>query len=146
MTLDIQRKTYRRSAGALQLSFIDKGRIIIGQLLEGRLESGDISSILGEAGIRTGLIESGIDLISKGSTSEIPLAVVRISELPAQTTSEVFHITQVEESLASGRLPELSDIDILFPVKTGDVLLSVETPPKTVMRFPDGETRVLKEW
>jgi hypothetical protein len=146
MTLDIHRKTYRRSAGALQLSFLDKGRIVVGQLLEGRLEGEELALILEEAGIRTGLIESGIELIGKGSTSEIPLAVVRIIELPAQTTSEVFHLPRLEEALASGVLPDLSDVDILFPVKAGDALLSVEAPPKTVMRFPTGETRLLKEW
>ena len=131
--------------GTLRLTSLYKNRLILAELGDDQTGKGEILAAVSKAGIRHGLIDRGADLLSKGQEGQVPLARAEVIDLPAHTSNVGLDIPVVEEVAVSGRFELLEKADVSFSVKAGEILLSMEAPPKTVIRYPDGQERVLQE-
>ncbi len=131
--------------GTLRLTSLYKNRLILAELADGSASKDEILAAVGQAGIRHGLIDSGVDLLSKGQDGQVPLARAEGIDLPAHISNVGLDLPVVEDVAGSGRFELLEKADVSFPVKAGEILLAMGTPPKTIIRYPDGQERILRE-
>jgi hypothetical protein len=130
--------------GSLRLYMIAQGQLVVGQRTKGDLSTADILSALGEYGIRHGRILENIDYIAAGTDGEVPVAAAQFMQIPIQTHSTVFDMPLIKNMLKAGSIDGVDELDVTFPVKAGDILAEIDEPPKSVMRNPGGEIKVLK--
>lgn len=131
--------------GILRLTSLYKNRLILAELADGPASKDEILTAVGKAGIRHGLIDSSVDLLSKGQEGQVPLARAEGIDLPAHISNVGLDLPVVEDVAGSGRFELLEKADVSFPVKAGEALLSMGTPPKAIIRYPDGQERLLRE-
>ncbi len=141
----VARQDFDLTGGVLRLTSLYKNRLILAELADGSAGKDDVLAAIGQAGIHHGLIDGGIDLLSKGYSGQVPLARAEVIDLPAHTSNVGLDLPIVEEVAVSGRFELLEKVDVSFPVKAGETLLNVGVPPKTIIRYPDGQERVLRE-
>lgn len=141
----IERRDIKLSEGSFQLTIMAGTRLVLGQLQEGSLTASDLLMALGKEGIREGTIERGLNLIAKGSRDQVPLAATQVIEVPAGTTNVGLTAPEVDQVAASGNMEAITGVDVIFPVKAGQILITVDTPPKIIERLPTGESRILHE-
>jgi len=130
--------------GSLRLVSVTQGRLVLGELLQGTATRNDILTAMGEFGAIEGHLGGNIDTLADGVIGEIPVAVTRRINLPMQTTSELFALPLLDEVIAPGQLEKLDQLDVMFPVNAGDTLITVDSPRKTVVMCPDGQTEIVK--
>ncbi len=131
--------------GVLRLTSLNKDRLILAELANGTVTQRQLRKALGEAGVKHGIIERGVKLILTEHDGQVPIARAEILDLPAQTTDVGLDLPVLEEVLATGKLRALEQADVSYPVKAGQSLLTVDSAPKTVLRYPQGNERVLHE-
>ncbi|UCH62637.1 MAG: DUF342 domain-containing protein [Fidelibacterota bacterium] len=139
------RKKLDLPSGVLLLTSFDKNRLILAELTNGSANKDEILAAVGQAGIRHGLINSNVDLLCNGQEGQVPLARAEVMDLPAQITDVGLDLPVVEEVAESGSFELLDKTDVTYPVKAGEILLTMGTPPKTIVRYPDGQERLLRE-
>ncbi|MEE9161940.1 MAG: FapA family protein, partial [Candidatus Neomarinimicrobiota bacterium] len=131
--------------GVLRLTSLNKDRLILAELADGAVTLRQLRKALGEAGVKHGIIERGVNLILADHDGQVPIARAEVLDLPAQTTEVGLDLPLLDEVVASGKLRALEKVDVSYPVKAGQLLLTVDSVPRTVLRFPNGKERVLKE-
>ncbi len=132
--------------GVLHLTSLHKNRLVLAELAaDGPADKDEILTAVGQAGIRHGLIDRGVDLLTKGQEGQVPLARAEVIDLPAHISNVSLELPIVEDVAGSGRFELLEKVDVSFPIKAGEALLTMGTPPKTIIRYPDGQERALRE-
>ncbi|MFB0516157.1 MAG: hypothetical protein ACETWG_06090, partial [Candidatus Neomarinimicrobiota bacterium] len=131
--------------GVLRLTSLSEDRLILAELIEGSPTRYDILTTIGGAGIAHGIIERGVDAIAQGYEGQVPVAHAEVIELPGQTSCIGLDLPLVEEVAVTGRFEKLNQVDVSFPVKAGQSILSLSAPPRIVIRYPNGQDRVLYE-
>ena len=132
--------------GVLHLTSLYKNRLVLAELAaDGPTDKDEILTAAGQAGIRCGLIDSSVDLLCNGQEGQVPLARAEVIDLPAHISNMGLELPVVEDAAGSGRFELLEKADVSFSVKAGEALLTMGTPPKTIIRYPDGQERLLRE-
>ena len=132
--------------GVLHLTSLYKNRLVLAELAaDGPADKDEILTAVGQAGIRHGLIDRGVDLLTNGQEGQVPLARAEVIDLPAHISNVGLELPVVEDVAGSGRFELLEKADVSFSVKAGEALLTMGVPPKTIIRYPDGQERALRE-
>lgn len=145
IAIPVKRQDLDLPDSVLRLTRIRDDRLILAELIDSSIGKDDILTTIRQAGIRHGFIDSGIDLLSKGQKGQVPLARAEVMDLPARTSNVGLELPMINEVAVSGRFELLEEVDVSFPVKAGDILLTIDDPPKTIIRYPDGQERILRE-
>jgi len=132
-------------SGALLLTSLSKNRLILAELAEGAISKDEILATIGQVGIRHGLIDSSVNLLCNGQKGQVPLARAEVIDIPAHTSNVGLDLPVVEDVADSGRFELLEKANVSFPVKAGEILLAMGAPPKIIVRYPDGQERILRE-
>jgi hypothetical protein len=122
------------------------GQLILAERKRGNPSTADIMTAMGNAGVVSGHLDENIKaLAGEASTGEVPVAAARMVHLPLETNSELFNLPLLDEIINTESMGAVNQVDVTYPVKEGQPLLSIEGPPKTVIEAPDGTIVVIKE-
>jgi len=81
MAVSVKRQDLDLLDGVLRLTRLRDDRLILAELIDSSIGKDDILTTIRQAGIRHGLIDSGIDLLSKGQKGQVPLARAEVMDL-----------------------------------------------------------------
>ena len=97
--MEIRRQEIKLAGGVLQLTCLNKNRLILAELIDSKAGEEEILAEIGKAGFRHGVIEGNVDLLSKGQEGQVPLA-------KAESLLQGFGISyQAVRSQGAPRLP-----------------------------------------
>lgn len=132
--------------GSVRLTTLDDGRLILAELISGPIKRGDLIIALEEAGIRYGILENGLNLLTKDYSGQIPISRAEVRQAPAEVESGMMKLPLVAETASSGKFQQLQEVSVSYPVEKGQVLLTFGTPPKTIVRYPHGRIQIVHEY
>ncbi|MFC1620322.1 FapA family protein [Candidatus Neomarinimicrobiota bacterium] len=141
----IERSDLAVSNGSIRLTSLDEGRLILAELISGPIKRGDLIAAMEDAGIQHGILEHGVDLLTKDYVGQIPIARAEIQQIPSEVESEMMQLQLVDEVESSGKFQRLTELNVSYSVKKGQVLLTFGAPPKTIIRYPQGRIQIVHE-
>ena len=144
MKLRVEEKIHPLAGGVLKVQFVDGGRVVLAQITQGEGIASEIYEALDSLGIRFGVLDKWVDEIGGGYRGEVPVAVAEVSVSPAKIEGLDDMFALIDRLISSGDFSSLAGLNILARVESGDTLLKMHTPPQTVLRYPDDESRVLR--
>jgi len=140
----VEKKSVDLKYTSLELTELWDSRIVLGELKYGESDRDEIRNALKSVGYTSGIQDNCIDALLKGSTEQIPVAL-------AYTVDEAVNLhyhfdfyldDDVIERWITTR--QIDEIDLSFPVKKYDPLLTFSQPPRTVLIYPNGRKKVLR--
>jgi len=143
--VEIKKRTIEIKNGALEITFLQEGKLVLGQFKGERVFQYDLVRSLKENGIICGYLEQCLGLIEGGMAEQIPIAQAFIDDEPG---TYVFLFEQnytFDTFLEMVRQNSIPALNLLQPVKKNEVLVEVAEAPHTVLKFPDGTREILKE-
>ncbi len=143
--MDIRKRSVETKSGKLEMTILQDGKLVLGQLKGDRIYQYDLIRVLKENGIVCGYLEQCLGLIEGGLEEQIPIAQAFVDDEPG-TYIYLFEQNFTHDDLISmvrsGNIPPM---DLLQPVKKNDVLVEVADAPHTILKYPDGTRQVINE-
>ncbi len=136
--------TVEMKNGKLELMFLFNGRVVCGVYTGEKTYTHELIKGLKRAGINGGYIENCISMQQSGEIGQLPLAKGFIEQDPGKIVFLFEKQFSRKTMIKSVKNAAFQPLDLLQPVKKGDVLVKTMIPPGTVMKYPDGKTKVLK--
>jgi len=143
--INVTRREVRLASGVLRLTAFDNRRLVVGQLVEGSVDENDVLEALSQAGFKAGVIPENVALLTRGVRSQVPLAAAEVIQIPARTTAPGLDLAVEDHAAATVEFPDLMGVEVIHYVTAGQVLFTVDAPPKTILRLPTGEEQPLSE-
>lgn len=131
--------------GSVRLTSLDEGRLILAELISGPIKKGDLITALREAGIQYGILDQGINLLTKDFSGQLPIARAEVQHIPSEIKSEIMQLPLLAEVISAGKFQQLLELNVSYPVKKEQVLLTFGAPPKTIIRYPQGRIQIMHE-
>jgi hypothetical protein len=141
----VERSDLSLKKGSVRLTSLDEGRIILAELSSGSIDKRDLITALEDTGIQHGMLEEGVSLLTKDYSGQIPIARAEIQQTPAEVKSEIMQLPLLDEVASSGKFQRLTELNVSYPVKKDQVLLTFGAPPKTIIRYPHGRIQIVHE-
>ncbi len=138
-TTQILKKNISLGHGALELSILGDGKLILGELIRGTTTRMELKIVLTEEGYGNGIIDDNIEELAGGLRGQIPVAAAFSEDEPA--TVKVHFENDLHEIIRMDHLDKslFDRLDFSSLVKTNDTLLSVIQPAQTYLIYPDGK-------
>ena len=131
--------------GQLKLIFLLDGKLVCGEYSGERTYKQELIKGLRRAGITGGYIENCIAMLQSGETGQLPLAEGYTEQDPGQISFLFEQKITPQEFLKGIKNGSFEPIDLLQPVRKGQILVKTISSPRTVMKYPDGKVKILKE-
>ncbi len=131
--------------GKLTLQFLLDGRLVCGEYTGEKTYKHELIKALKRGGISGGYIENCISLLQSGKTGQLPLAEGYTEQEPGEILFLFEKKLTPNTSVKSVKSGIFETIDLLQPVKKGETLVKTVSPPRTVMKYPDGNVKILKD-
>jgi len=133
------------SNSTLVVTELWEGKLVIGELQFGSASKKEIQRALAEKGYEHGILEHCIDLLQNGHKGQIPIALANIEEDPGKP---FFHFEkELNDENFDNWIKEGSfdNLNITYPVKAGDTLLTLSQKPYQYLRYPDGRKEYIAD-
>ncbi|MFC1747079.1 FapA family protein [Candidatus Neomarinimicrobiota bacterium] len=143
--INVARRKVALKNGVLMLTAIDDRRLVFGQVTRGDISESDVYEALASMNFKAGILTDNIPLLVEGEKLQVPLAVAELLSIPARTNAKGLSLDLGDRLTRIDTFPNLSGIDVHHKVRAGELLFRVEAPPRTVLRVPTGEERLLFE-
>ena len=131
--------------GKLTLHFLLDGRLVCGEYSGEKTYKHELIKALKRGGIGGGYIENCISLLQSGKTGQLPLAEGYTEQEPGEITFLFEKKLTPNTFIKSVKSGVFERINLLQPVKKGEILVNTVSPPRTVMKYPDGKVKILKD-
>ncbi len=139
------KKIIKLKNGAVELTILRDGSLILAESKRGYIAEKELKIALNAAGYSYGLIEQSIKELENGKKGQILLATTCSQNEAAgiwNHSGEIPGKKKYIEILETGRF---NFSDISFQVQKDERLQTITTTPKTILRYPDGRKKQLKE-
>ena len=131
--------------GKLKLLFFLDGKLVCGEYKGEKTYKHELIKGLRRAGINGGYIENCISLIQSGESGQLPLAEGFTEQDPGEVRFLFEKEISQETFIKSVKSSVFETMNLLQPVKKGQSLVNTITPPRTILKFPDGKIKILEE-
>ncbi len=130
--------------GTLKLHFLMGGKLVCGEYRGEKTYKPELLKGLRRAGITGGYIDHCISMLQSGETGELPLAEGYTEQDPGEVAF-LFEKKILPETLIKAvQSGVFEPMDLLQPVSKGQTIVKTVIPPQTVMKYPDGKSKILK--
>ncbi len=145
MIFVMEQRTIEMKSGTLNLTILNSGKLVIGELQGEKIYRFDLIKALKEHGIIRGYLDNCLGLIEGGFSGQIPIAQAYIEDEPGTflfTFEDIYDRSTILQFLRSKTFPQPN----MFPqVQKGQVLVEMASNPHTVLRYPDGRKDIMQE-
>lgn len=139
------KKIIKLKNGALELTILRDGAIILAEVKKGYVGDKELKIELNAAGYSFGLIEQSITALEKGYKGQILLGTALIQYEPAGIWTHTGILKDKEKLIEYLKSGTFDFSPAALNIKKGERLLTFTTKPKIVLKYPDGRKLQLKE-
>ena len=124
--------------GLLEITALNEGRIVLGELIRGYTSRRELRLAITEAGYPCNIMPKSLEALENGHREQIPVAVAT-EKAEASTVWRHFEkIIARHWAIEKVSTRREGDIDFSGRVQTGDRLLTITSSPQIMLQYPDG--------
>lgn len=139
------KKIIKLKNGVLELTILRDGTLIFAETKRGYIADKELKIALNEAGYSYGLLENSINELERGKNGQILLATAYAQNEAAGIWSHSGEIPDKNKIIEILETEQFNFTEISFRVKKDERLQTITSTPKTMLRYPDGRKKLLKE-
>jgi len=139
------KKIIKLANGALELTILRDGAIVLAEIKRGYVGQKELKFELNAIGYSHGLIEQSINALEKGQSGQLILAIAFAQNEAAAIWRHSGEIINKNDIIKRINEENFNISEISFQVKKDERLLTITSTPKTILRYPDGRKKHLKE-
>lgn len=139
------KKIIKLNNGAIQLTILRDGTLILAEIKRGYVTQKELKIYLNSTGLSYGLSDKSLKMLEDGYKGQIFLSSAIIQNVPAGIWSHSESEIKLENIVEGVKAEDFKIKDISFFVKKDERIATITSTPKTILRYPDGRKKQLKD-
>lgn len=139
------KKVITLNNGSLEVIELWDKKLLLGEILDGYTTRDELKAVLAGEGYSYGLLEKCIELLEKGYVGQIPVALAYLEDEAGKLWYHFEKAVNNDIFLKWLKAGKVDELNLLYPVKKDDRLVSLSQPPINLLRYPNGGKEILKE-